>query len=343
MASSPFPTCIFGTFENGNSPESMEENVAEALRAGFRTFDLAEHYESQFFAGRAIQAAGLARSDVFLINKLDGMPSGAYEAIKARVEALLLKVGVDYFDALLIHYPLPGGADLSGDPDALVPPGAWEHFVATIEEAWKNMSRLRADGLVRECGVSNFYRQHLDQLARVLNGPGSSTKTPGDDVENDVDMAPLFAVEAFVDPCHPEDELAEWCADHSSTTGLPCHLLAYRPLAFAAVHGLVEELGAQQVAAAEAAGCDSVQQLALVWLLARGLSPICSSGNSEHIQSNWAARRVGVDVGGHRLLSPGPVAATFEAAKAASSMVDEMGGLDEYAAAFKTKMGPAAE
>ncbi|KAK3287043.1 hypothetical protein CYMTET_5430 [Cymbomonas tetramitiformis] len=78
----------FGTMEGGD-PASTYGNVAAALEVGFRHFDLAERYKTQGHVGRALHTSGLPRKELWLTNKIDGLPSGDYSSVRARVEAML--------------------------------------------------------------------------------------------------------------------------------------------------------------------------------------------------------------------------------------------------------------
>ena len=63
-------------------------------------------------------ASEVPRSELWLTHKIDGMPTGEYTQVKARVQAMLELAHTDYLDALLIHYPMPRGADLGSQPTA---------------------------------------------------------------------------------------------------------------------------------------------------------------------------------------------------------------------------------
>jgi diketogulonate reductase-like aldo/keto reductase len=333
-----------------------------ALAAGYRHFDLAERYTTQAEVGRALAASGVPRNELFLVNKLDGLPVGSYATVRARVERMLAAVGVASFDLLLVHYPAPAGTDLGGDPSTLATPAAWAWFQQHVAEAWAHMSQLRADGLCTEVGVSNCYETHLLAIEDVRHheqkneGPSISALASSGPAPSP--LAPVFAAEVFVDAAHPEVALVAFCRRH----GVQC--LAYRPLAFLPVLAFLEDsegpgaVEAQLEAAAEACtGCDGgLRQLVLASLHRRGLSPIASSTNAAHVRSNFAAASLPCaqpppphhggsedDGDGH------PVGAAeggfdgrgFAALRAQAEAVDTMGGCDEYAAAFK-QMGAFA-
>lgn len=121
-----------------------ERVVADALAAGYRHVDTAVRYGNETGVGRALAASGLPRDDLFVTTKLDGKFQGDDRAV-AGLEASLGRLGLAYVDLLLIHWPLPQ-RDL---------------YVST----WRTFERLKANGLARSIGVSNFKPAHLRRLA----------------------------------------------------------------------------------------------------------------------------------------------------------------------------------
>lgn len=363
VAPPPLPAPIFGTME-GDDPSAVYENVLKALRAGYRHFDLAEHYKTQGHVGRAIEEESVPRRELFLTSKVDGLPLGDYEQVEQRVRGMLDAVGVEQFDLLLIHYPLPGGTDLSGDPDALAPAETFTWFTESIRAAWANMSRLRAEGLTREVGVSNFYTQHLDVLLALIEeeaadaAEGADAVAVGSGDEHAEPplvtpglaaggLAPVAVAQNFIDAAHPEHELVSAC----QARGI--RVMAYRPLAFLPMLDILEGgFGEALDEKAAALGADSRAQLVLAWLLSRGVSPITSSASEEHMTSNiraaGALRRssdagegspepAGLEgeEGAAADVLPSAVEELFGAIAEQGEMVSMMGGSDEYAAAFK--------
>lgn len=303
-----WPAPVFGTMEK-EDPEVLHMATLEALRAGYRYFDLAEHYKTNVHVGRAIRESGVPRGELFLTSKYDGMPVGPYEEVKRRVRALLDLCCVESFDLLLIHYPGDkDSTDFSGDPSALASPDAWTYFSTHAEESWANMRSLKRDGLVKRVGVSNFYAQHLDEISRYAD-----------------EDAPVYANEIYIDPAHPESDFV------AQMQSMGIRVFAYRPLAFHMILGMVDGLLDQVQASAEASGCDSPQQYILAWLLSRGIAPISSSSNPAHIQSSISAPRTVSDVSG------------CDAIAAQQETIDMFGGLDEYAAAFQHMSAVACE
>jgi len=137
----PLPRCGFGTAPMQG--EVAERAVAEAIGAGYRLIDTAEHYENEEAVGRGLRAGGVDRDELFVTTKFDRQwhseegPSQAFDVSAWRL-------GLEVIDLLLIHWPNP-------DLDRYV-------------EAWRGMIRLLEDGRVRAIGTSNFTPTHLGRL-----------------------------------------------------------------------------------------------------------------------------------------------------------------------------------
>jgi 2,5-diketo-D-gluconate reductase A len=121
-------------------PEDTERAVAAALQAGYRHIDTAAAYGNEVETGRAIAGSGLPREDVFLVTKLANADQG-YDSTLAAFEASIGRLGVEYLDLYLIHWPLPAKN--------------------TFVETFKAFAQLRDQGRVRSVGVSNFEPEHL--------------------------------------------------------------------------------------------------------------------------------------------------------------------------------------
>ncbi|WP_166867118.1 aldo/keto reductase [Salinibacterium sp. ZJ70] len=117
--------------------------VAAAAELGYRHIDTATKYGNEAGVGEGIRRSGIPREEFFITTKLDGAFQGDDKAVGG-LEAALDRLGTDYVDLLLIHWPLPGRG----------------LFVDT----WRTFERLHDDGRARAIGVSNFRPEHLDTL-----------------------------------------------------------------------------------------------------------------------------------------------------------------------------------
>jgi 2,5-diketo-D-gluconate reductase A len=118
--------------------------VAAGIEVGYRHIDTATKYGNEAGVGEGIRRSGIARAELFVTTKLDGQFQGDDRALDG-LRAALDRLGTDYVDLLLIHWPLP----------------ARDEYVST----WRTFEKLHADGLARAIGVSNFKPAHLDRLA----------------------------------------------------------------------------------------------------------------------------------------------------------------------------------
>lgn len=123
--------------------EDTERAVSAALHAGYRHIDTAAAYGNEAEVGRAIAASGIPREDVYIVTKLWNSEQG-YEKALAAFDASVARLGLDYLDLYLIHWPTP----------------AQNLFVDTF----KAFAHLRDQGRIRAIGVSNFEPEHLKLL-----------------------------------------------------------------------------------------------------------------------------------------------------------------------------------
>jgi len=117
--------------------------VIEAIEAGYRLFDTAENYRNEEGVGRAIRASSLPREQLWVTTKFNREWHGE-DLVREAVEHSLQRLGLEYIDLMLIHWPNP------------------EH--GRYVEAWQGLVRLREAGLLRAIGVSNFKPAHVEQL-----------------------------------------------------------------------------------------------------------------------------------------------------------------------------------
>lgn len=122
-----------------------ERAVREALETGYRLIDTATNYRNETGVGRGVAGSGVPREDIVVTTKLPGRHHG-YEETLASFEESRARLGLEYVDLYLIHWPLPR--------------------VDKYVDSWKAMVKLRDDGLVRSIGVSNFTAGHIERLEK---------------------------------------------------------------------------------------------------------------------------------------------------------------------------------
>lgn len=145
------PCVGYGTFRT--DPAVTAQAVQDAIAAGYRHIDTAKVYENEVGVGQGIKAAGVPREELFVTSKLWNTDRG-YEATKAAFQASLDRLGLDYLDLYLIHWPANEkqfGAD-----------------AAKINaETWRAMEELYEAGKIRAIGLSNFMPHHVAELLKM--------------------------------------------------------------------------------------------------------------------------------------------------------------------------------
>jgi len=117
--------------------------VSAALEVGYRHIDTARAYDNEAAVGEAIAASGIDRDELFVTTKLWNDDQGYDQALDA-FDGSLKRLGLDFVDLYLIHWPVPARD--------------------TYVETWKAFEKVHADGRARSIGVSNFQPAHLQRL-----------------------------------------------------------------------------------------------------------------------------------------------------------------------------------
>jgi diketogulonate reductase-like aldo/keto reductase len=144
------PIVGFGTHQL-RGDDSYAPTLA-ALKAGYRHVDTASVYGNEEAVGRAIRDSGIPRSEIFLTTKLSAREHGFEKALKA-YETSCQKLGVDYVDLYLVHYP---GDDTLPSTDKSQP--------ALRRESWRALEKLYQEGKAKSIGVSNYMVNHLEDM-----------------------------------------------------------------------------------------------------------------------------------------------------------------------------------
>jgi 2,5-diketo-D-gluconate reductase A len=154
--------------------DDAPEVVGAAIRTGYRHIDTAQGYDNEEGVGRAIAEAEVKRADLFVTSKLRNGDQG-YDRAKASLDGSLERLGLDYLDLFLIHWPAP----------------AHDRYVDT----WKALVEAQKDGKVRSIGVSNFLPEHIE---RIIDETGVVP------VVNQVELHPAYQ----------QRDIREWHRDH---------------------------------------------------------------------------------------------------------------------------------
>ncbi|MFC6651066.1 aldo/keto reductase [Paenibacillus rhizoplanae] len=121
--------------------QEVIDSVKAAIKAGYRSIDTASVYGNEEGVGQAIRESGVAREELFITTKVWNTEQG-YDSTLAAFDQSLSKLGLDYADLYLVHWPIR----------------------AKYKDTWRALEKLYADGKVRAIGVSNFQIDHLEDL-----------------------------------------------------------------------------------------------------------------------------------------------------------------------------------
>jgi len=135
------PSTGFGTWPLKR--REAADSVVSAIDAGYRSIDTASAYDNEDGVGLGLRESGIARADLFVTTKLRGNAQGNGKGREALLRSLD-KLGLEYLDLYLIHWPNPS--------------------IDRYVEAYEELLELAGEGLVRSVGVSNFKQEHLKRI-----------------------------------------------------------------------------------------------------------------------------------------------------------------------------------
>ncbi|MEI5995594.1 aldo/keto reductase [Candidatus Enterococcus mansonii] len=136
------PRLGLGVWKAQDGEEAMN-SVKWALEAGYRLIDTAEVYKNEVSVGEGIRMSGVPREEIFITTKLWNTDQGYESTLKAFDESLN-KLGLDYVDLYLIHWPVKG----------------------KYKDSWRAMEEIYQSGRAKAIGVSNFHQHHLEDLLK---------------------------------------------------------------------------------------------------------------------------------------------------------------------------------
>ena len=178
------PALGLGTYDLDD--DETADSVRAALDAGYGHIDTAEGYRNEAVIGDALAASDVDRDDAFLTSKVLAKNLD-YESVIASCEASLDRLGTDYLDLYLIHWPNPA---------------------ISLRETLQAMAELRDRGLVRDVGVSNFSAYQLSCAHHISDVPIAV---------NQIEFHPWFQRPDLVDYCRETDTVIEAAAPLART------------------------------------------------------------------------------------------------------------------------------
>ncbi|MGN7407948.1 aldo/keto reductase [Sporosarcina sp. SAFN-010] len=154
------PSIGFGTV-NINGAQGVT-SVLSAIEAGYRLIDTSTNYNNEGMVGEAVRRSSDPREELMISSKLPGH-SHDYDKAILMIQESLYRIGLDYFDKYLIHWPLPKQGK--------------------YEDAWQALVDAQKFGLIKTIGVSNFLPEHLE---RIIEKTGVTPAT------NQIERHPYF-------------------------------------------------------------------------------------------------------------------------------------------------------
>lgn len=177
------PWVGFGTWQTPDG-QVAAESVKTALAAGYRHIDTASIYRNETGVGQGIRESGVPREEIFVTTKIWNNKRG-YEKTRESVEKSLERLGLDYLDMVLIHWPAA--------------PHRVENWEELNQSTWQALTDLYKEGNIRAIGVSNFKPHHLKALLEAEVKP----------MVNQIELHPGMTQQETVDLCKEHGILLE--------------------------------------------------------------------------------------------------------------------------------------
>ncbi|MDR2160153.1 MAG: aldo/keto reductase [Treponema sp.] len=178
------PCVGFGTWQTPDGAVAVS-SVKAAIEAGYRHIDTAAAYGNEESVGAAIRQSGVPRKELFITTKLWNDDHG-YESTLRAFDLSMKKLGLDYLDLYLIHWPNPVKFR--------------KNWAEANAGTWKAFEELYGAGKIRAIGISNFHGRHIDALLKT------ASVAP---MVNQIRLCPGDTQDAVVDYCRGKDILLE--------------------------------------------------------------------------------------------------------------------------------------
>ncbi|KAJ7663805.1 NADP-dependent oxidoreductase domain-containing protein [Mycena polygramma] len=252
------PAIGLGGAPNEFTPEAIADSehwLLTAFKAGYRHFDTAYIYQTEPYLGKALRASGVPRGEVFITTKL---PWWHPQYVQRSFEDSLKKLGLDYVDLYLMHWPIT--AEYANGYDG---PATFKELVEdlklvdspTFNDTWAEMERIHASGRAKAIGVSNFSIKTLEQLFKTAKIVPAV---------NQVEIHPYLT----------QNELLEYCQSKGIV------VTAYTP------SGHDKVRNDPTIVALAAKYGVSATQVILAWHRARGVAVVSKSSDVERQKQN---------------------------------------------------------
>jgi len=243
------PVVGFGVFRMKEG-EEVESSVESAIRVGYRHIDTAMIYGNEEGVGRAIKNSSVPREELFITTKLWNTDQG-YESTLAAIDLSLQKLGLDYVDLYLIHWPTAtADQDENGN-----------YFsVNKRADTWRAMEEIYKSGKAKAIGVSNYMIKHLEEMKDY------EAIAP---TVNQIEFHPFLFDKELLDYCQGKGILVE----------------AHSPLAPIADPKSVGHENPNIEFIAQKHG-KSKAQVVLRWNVQHGVVPLSKSTHEERIKEN---------------------------------------------------------
>ena len=252
------PILGFGTL--GLTGEKGIEAIINAIKSGYRHIDTAQVYGSECEVGKAVQYCIenniVKREELFITSKIDPHKPIGYKQGLSAVHQSLKKMGLDYIDLYLIHYP------------NVAPNSEWKRL---NQETWHAFEECVEKGLIKSIGVSNFEIHHLEELLKT-----AKIKP----VVNQINLSPTWQQKPLVKFCKDNNIVCVSWSVRIKPFDIVNDLLGRK------VYGDVEDLLTPVLDELAQKYKKTQTQISIKWCLQKGFVPITKTSNIERLIEN---------------------------------------------------------